>query len=127
MASNLKLSGDMRKADDITLKLITYEVTINLDVFSTFMKNRIFSNPNCTCIKRGVAPSEGNPMSESTLRSQSISEQAADIARYSASVEDLETLSCFLHFQETRLSPKNMHHPVVDLRVSGQSAQSASE
>ncbi|KAL5701104.1 hypothetical protein ACHQM5_026479 [Ranunculus cassubicifolius] len=56
-----------------------------------------------------------------------ISEQAADMARYSASVDDFETESCFLHFQEIRASPRNIHQPVVDFLVSGQPAQSASE
>ncbi|RZB45310.1 Myosin-11 isoform B [Glycine soja] len=37
-------------------------------------------------------------------------EHAADMARYSASVDDLEIESCFLHFQEIRASPKNIHH-----------------
>ena len=46
--------------------------------------------------------------------------------RYSASVEDLEIGSCFLHFQEIKEEPRNMHQPVVDRRESGQPAQSAS-
>ena len=46
-----------------------------------------------------------------------VSEHAADMARYSASVDDLETESCFLHFQEIRASPKNIHQSVVDFRV----------
>jgi hypothetical protein len=48
------------------------------------------------------------------------------MARYSASVEDLETRSCFLHLQEIKALPKNIHQPVVDRRVSGHPAQSAS-
>ena len=54
-------------------------------------------------------------------------EQAFDIARYSASVDDLETLSCFLHFHEIKESPRYMHHLVVDRRVSDHPAQSALE
>ncbi|KAK2444911.1 hypothetical protein QL285_015901 [Trifolium repens] len=66
------------------------------------------------------------PSSERRPRNQIISEHAADMDRYSASVEDLDTKSCFLHFQEMGASPKNIHQPVVDFLVSGQPAQSAS-
>ena len=59
-------------------------------------------------------------------RSQIISEQAADMARYSDSVEDLETLACFLLFHEIKEEPRNMHQPVTKRRVSGHPAQSAS-
>lgn len=38
--------------------------------------------------------------------------------RYSASVEDLDTLSCVLHFQEIKASPRNIHHPVVERRTN---------
>ena len=55
-----------------------------------------------------------------------ISALADDIARYSASVEDLNTVVCFLHFHEIRESPRNIHQPVVDRRKSGQPPQSAS-
>ena len=64
-------------------------------------------------------------MSESSPCSLRISEHVADIARYSSSVDDLEPFSCFLHFQEIRLLPKNMHHQVVDLLVFRQPAQPA--
>jgi hypothetical protein len=48
------------------------------------------------------------------------------MALYSASVEDLETQSCFLHFQEIKASPRKIHQPVVDFLVSGQPVQSTS-
>ncbi|KAL9447864.1 hypothetical protein AB3S75_015357 [Citrus x aurantiifolia] len=48
------------------------------------------------------------------------------MAQYYVSVVDLETESCFLHFQEIRASPRNMHHPRVDFLVSGQPTQSVS-
>lgn len=54
------------------------------------------------------------PIFKSKARSQRIYEQTTDMARYSTSVEDLETL---LHFQEIKLSPKNMHHPIVDRHI----------
>ena len=49
------------------------------------------------------------------------------IARYSTSVEDLDTISYFLFLQEIRESPKKIQNPVVDLRSVGSLAQSASE
>ena len=59
-----------------------------------------------------------NPSFERSPRSHKISEQAEDIALYSAFVEDRETRSCFLHFQEMRELPRYMHQLVVDRRVS---------
>jgi hypothetical protein len=50
-----------------------------------------------------------------------------DKALYSASEEDLDTVICFLAFHETRDDPKKKQYPVVDLLVSIQPAQSASE
>jgi len=58
------------------------------------------------------------PSFERRLRSQIISENAADMVRYSE--------SCFLHFQEIGSSPKKIHQQVVDFCVSGHPAQSES-
>ena len=48
-------------------------------------------------------------------------------ARYSASVELLEMVGCFLVHQEIKQSPINIQKPVVDLIDMGQEAQSESE
>lgn len=56
-----------------------------------------------------------------------ISLLADDIERYSSSAEDLETIACFYHFQEIGDVQRNIHQPIVDLRVSGQPAQLALE
>ena len=48
-------------------------------------------------------------------------------ALYSASEEDLDTVICFLVLQEMRELPKKKHWPEIDLLVSRQPAQSASE
>lgn len=48
------------------------------------------------------------------------------IDRYSAFAEDFETIVYFLHFHEPVEVPRNIHQPVVDLRVSEQPAQIAS-
>jgi hypothetical protein len=49
------------------------------------------------------------------------------IARYSASIEDLDTVCCFLDFQEINEPPRNTQNPITDLRVSTQPAQSEFE
>lgn len=51
-----------------------------------------------------------------------ISQAAMAMALYSASEDDLETIPCFLDFQEINASPKNIQKPVTDRRVSGQAA-----
>ena len=43
------------------------------------------------------------------------------------SVEEWETIVCFLEDQEIMLFPKNTQYPPVDFRSSGSAAQSASE
>jgi len=68
----------------------------------------------------------GKLSSPNNPRSQVISEQTEDIARYSDLVEDLKTLSCFLLFQEMSVLSKNMHQPVTKWWVSAQPAQLAS-
>ena len=74
----------------------------------------------------GVELPTMTPNSQRRRRNQMISALADDIARYSASAEDLDTVVCFLHFHEIRESPRNIHHPVVDRQESGHPAQSAS-
>lgn len=75
---------------------------------------------------RGVELPTGIPNSHKRRWSQIISALAEDIARYSASAEDFETVVCFLHFHEIREFPRNIHQLVVDLQESRQPAQSAS-
>ena len=41
-----------------------------------------------------------------------------DNAQYSNSVEDFETVPCFIDFYEISASPRNTQNPFVDLRVS---------
>jgi hypothetical protein len=50
-----------------------------------------------------------------------------DNALYSASDDDLETVTCFFAFHETSDDPKKKQYPDVDLLVSKHPAQSASE
>uniref|UniRef100_A0A803NJ79 Uncharacterized protein n=1 Tax=Cannabis sativa TaxID=3483 RepID=A0A803NJ79_CANSA len=48
-----------------------------------------------------------------------------DMALYLASVEDLDTVCCFLHFQDTKDLLRNTQNSVVDLLVSKHASQSA--
>lgn len=50
--------------------------------------------------------------------SQTISLYAEDIARYSTSVDDFDTVGCFLHFHAMRVI-KKIYQPVVERRVPG--------
>ena len=47
-------------------------------------------------------------------------------ALYLASAEDLETVACFLDFQEIIESPRKIKKPLTDLLVSRHDLQSAS-
>ena len=47
------------------------------------------------------------------------------MAQYLVLVEDLETQSYFLHLQEIKAIPENLHQPIVDLHVSRHLAQLA--
>src|SRR4051812_46532165 len=67
------------------------------------------------------------PISERKSHNQWISKVVSAIARYSASVLDRETTSCLLLRQNIRQVPKKMQYPMVERRVSGSSAQPASE
>lgn len=44
---------------------------------------------------------------------------AEDMDQYSVSVDYLETLSCFLYFQEIKEHPKKSHQPILDQWVLG--------
>lgn len=49
------------------------------------------------------------------------------MARYSASAEERDTTVCFFDLQEIGDDPRKMIYPVVDRRVVGHPAQSASQ
>ena len=65
--------------------------------------------------------------SRSSCDNQVISCAVVASALYSASVEDRDTVSCLLADHDTRLGPRNVQKPVVDLLVSWQPAQSLSQ
>ncbi|KAM2775497.1 hypothetical protein COP1_020241 [Malus domestica] len=55
------------------------------------------------------------------------SQQVVAMERYSASALECDTVVCFLVFQDTGACPSKMQYPVIDLLVSLQRAQSASQ
>ena len=57
-------------------------------------------------------------MSLRKYKIHTISHVATAMALYSASAEDLETVNCFLDFQDTKESPMKMLYPVTDFLVS---------
>ena len=57
---------------------------------------------------------------------QTISHVTLAMDRYSTSIEDRETVCCFLDFQEIKESPINTQKPLTDFLVSGHAAQSKS-
>nr|GEX54109.1 hypothetical protein [Tanacetum cinerariifolium] len=61
------------------------------------------------------SPTVASTSSEDQNKDTSTSEELA-AATYSASVVDVATIVCFLHFHEFNLLPKNLLPPVVDLR-----------
>ena len=72
--------------------------------------------------KRGVGYLRKTPNSLRRRWSQTISLEADDIALYLASIDDLETVDCFLHFWEIIVVPKNIRQLVVEHWVLGQPA-----
>ena len=61
------------------------------------------------------------------IRSQENSAVVVAKARYLASVEERVTVLCFLADQEIGLGPRKTRKPVVERRLVGSLAQSASE
>lgn len=67
------------------------------------------------------------PNSSNNLTNQVTSKYAEAIDLYLASIEDLETVTCFLDFQLTSAWPTKIEYLVIDLLVSGQELQSESK
>ena len=67
------------------------------------------------------------PSSRKRVRSQANSAAVDASARYSASMEERETVDYFLEDQEIGLEPRKTKMPVVDFLSDGLPAQSASE
>ena len=103
---------------------MTNEVTINLNMFSTFMEDIIMSNLNSTSIIIVKFSCSGtvNTKSCSNQRNQISSAVVVASALYSASVLERATTICFLLLQEIKESPRRKQYPVVDQRSMGSPA-----
>lgn len=101
-------------------------MTIEVDIFGVFMKNRIFGNVDSgLAIKWRETGREGvRDRSLSKRNNQVISATTHRMDRYSASAEDKETKACFLYFEEIGEEPKVMKYPLINRRVTGQRPQS---
>lgn len=106
--SDLEISRNMRKRYNTSVYDFSNRMTIYFNMLGTLMVNRISSYLNGTNImsmKRSITRLRKTKLSLEAHKAR----QVADIARYSDSVEDLETRACFLLFQEIKESPRNMH------------------
>jgi hypothetical protein len=80
------------------------------------------------CREREIAIlGEGKPSSCRSFRTHITSVVALATDLYSASVEDLDTVACFLALQEIKFVPRNTAKPPVDLLSSKLPTRSASE
>jgi hypothetical protein len=75
----------------------------------------------------GVGWEKKTSISASNQRNQTISLVVDVMAWYYASMDDWETIDCFLLFQEIRESLKKIQNSVTDLRYVGSLPWSASE
>ena len=75
----------------------------------------------------GIGWERETPISVSNQRNQTIYLVIDAIARYSVSVEDWETIDCFLLFQEIRELPKKIQKLVMDLQYVGSLSWSTSK
>jgi hypothetical protein len=103
------------------LEMMMSKITIDLNVLSLFMKNWVVAIWIELWLSQyiGIGWERETPISVSNQRNQTIYLVIDAIARYSVSVEDWETIDCFLLFQEIRESPKKIHKLVMDLQYVG--------
>ena len=126
---NLQRKRNKRQSNGAMFEMMTSKMTIDLNVPSSFMKNRVVSNLNGIWLSQyiGVGWERKTPISVSNQRNQTISLVVDAISQYSALVEDWKTIDCFLLFQEIRESHKKIQKLVTDLRFVGSLPWSASE
>lgn len=91
------------------------EDRVVIDVYGTFIITVPWSRIRDRCTYVGKQPMYPNNIS------------GVAMARYSASMEERETIFCFLLFQELRGLPRKTQSSVVDLRSTRSPAKSASE
>jgi hypothetical protein len=92
------------------LEMMTSKKTIDLNVLSSFMKNRVVSNLNRTLVSQyiWVGWEWKTLKSASNQHNQTISLVVDFIAWYFVLVENWETIGCLLLLHEIRESPKKI-------------------
>ena len=92
-------------------------MAVNLNVLGSLVEKRIVGNLNSTIIVR---------IKRSGTKDRNTKLPKKSPKPDSASAEDMETIVFFLHFQEKREVPRNIHQLAVELLVFGHPAQLAS-
>ena len=121
---------NMRNNDNPGINVFLNKMTINFNVFCSFMKNKISSNMKnylVVAMQRQVGEEQSICKSRRRLQSQISSRVVEVIPLYSASVEEQETFTCFLDFQKMRELSRNTMQPEVERQVVGQLAQLESQ
>jgi len=126
---NLQRRMNKRQSNGAIFEMMTSKMTIDLNVLSALIKTELWAIWIELWLSQyiGVGWEKDILISTSNQRNQTISLVVDVMARYSASVDDSETIDCFLLFQEIRESPKKIQNPVTDLRSVGSLPWSASE
>ena len=119
----------MLSDDDPLLNCVSHKVTIILNMFCSFVKNRVGSSVNCslTVTEKRVGVNCSRPSSFNSFRIHFISRNAVAIDLYSASAEECDTVRCFLVFHAISDPPSITTKALSDLRVRGQDDQYASQ
>jgi hypothetical protein len=127
--NQLVLRCNMLSFNKSKLDLFPNKVAVNLNVFCSFVINRICNNMESRLVVTKEKSCLGVRIRKSLSKEDNhiSSQQVEANVRYPASAEDLDTICCFFDFQDTRESPIKTQKPMIDLRVSKQLAQSEYE
>ena len=121
--------------DEFDAQITTENTSSNImivyfNVLRPRMKHRVGSQGNCRIVvtqkNRNVGKRQ-TKFSEKRVRSQANLAAVDASARYSALVDERETVDCFLEDQEIGLEPRKTKMLVVDFLSDGSPAQFASE
>jgi len=103
----LMFGNNMKHMHESRQKSFAYNLTVNFNALCAFVKYRIFSHVNGSLIVTQQFHRLGSkmPNEAKNVFSRTSSLVIVAIDRYSASADDLETVDCFLVFQETGEPP----------------------
>lgn len=115
-----KLHGriDKGQINSPTLEFLLSSMTIDINVLGPLMRNWIAGNSNGTLIVTIKKSGSSNSTLISTNQhNHTISFVVVAIIWYSTSMENRETIFCFLLFYEIRDLSKKMKKPIIGLRL----------